>query len=76
MQINLNLSTEIANRIAIALERIADALDRFLPPVPIQPLTTGPTQPEDMVVFSPEREWEREREEERKARQGLPPKQR
>ncbi len=76
MEINLKLSTEIANRIAIALERIADGIDRLLPPVPIQPLTTKPAQPEDMLVFSPERAWEIEQEEERKARQGLPPEQR
>jgi hypothetical protein len=58
-------------RVASALERIADAADRAFPhPNPV--VQSKPAPPENLFVFDPEKECERQEEEERREQARLP----
>jgi hypothetical protein len=58
-------------RVASALERIADALDRAFPP--LRPVVESkPAPPENLFQFDPEAEWNKEEEEDRQREVELP----
>jgi hypothetical protein len=70
--VDLKFDPKSLERIASALERLADCAERAFPK-PSIPLTGTPAPPENLTVFNPEDEWEREQEDERRAMLGLPP---
>lgn len=70
--LELKADPAVLSRLAIALERIADALDRAVPPIPI-PTAGKPRGPESLRVTSDEQQWKIEQETERQRAQGLPP---
>jgi hypothetical protein len=58
-------------RVASALERIATACERAFPePRPV--ITSKPAPPENLFQFDPEKECERQEEEERREQARLP----
>ena len=59
------------NRVVRALERIADVLERAYPPP--QKIDSKPAGVDNLTVFEPEEEWQREQEDERQREQGLLP---
>lgn len=66
----LELKIDLA-RVAIALERIADALDRYIPMS--RKVDTKPAGVDNLFVFDPEKEWEKQQEEERQKEAGKLP---
>jgi hypothetical protein len=63
----LEIRVDLA-RVASALERIADSLERAIPKP--REIDTNPAGVENLTQFSPEEEWEREIEEERQRAAG------
>ena len=59
------------SRVARALERIADILERHIPPV--RKIDIKPSGVEDLIQFDPEAQWQREQVEERETEAGVTP---
>jgi hypothetical protein len=70
--ITINVEPSLFKRLLLVLERIASALERAYPDIAIGRMGE-PAGPENLTVFDPEKEWEREQEEDRQRELGLQP---
>ena len=59
-------------RLIVAVERLADGLDRLVPPIVLRG-SMKPARPESLHVVTDEGQWAQEREQERRRDLGLPP---
>lgn len=68
--VTVNIEPTLLKRLITCLERIAAALERAYPDITISNVAT-PAPAENLFTFDPEKEWEKEQEEERQQGQEL-----
>lgn len=70
--VEIKADPALLTRLIVALERLADGLDRFIPPI----LMRGnfrPAKPSSLHVITNEDQWEHEQEQDRRRDLGLLP---
>ncbi len=70
--IEFKVDPALFTRLTVAVERLADGLDRLVPPIVLRG-GTKPARPENLHVVTNEGQWAQEREQERRRDLGLPP---
>lgn len=70
--IEIKADPALLTRLIVAVERLADGLDRLVPPIVMRG-GTKPAKPESLHVVTNEDQWAQEREQERRRDLGLLP---
>ncbi len=70
--VEIKADPALLTRLIVAVERLADGLDRLVPPIVMRG-DFRPAKPESLHVVTNEGQWEQEREQERRRALGLPP---
>ena len=70
--IEFKVDPALFTRLTVAVERLADGLDRLIPPIVLRG-GMKPAKPESLHVVTNEGQWAQEREQERRRDLGLPP---
>ena len=70
--VEIKADPALLTRLVVALERLADGVDRLSPPAQLRG-STKPKGPDGLHVINNEAQWEQEQEQERRRVQGLPP---
>ncbi len=70
--IEFKVDPALFTRLTVAVERLADGLDRLIPPIVMRG-SMRPAKPSSLHIVTSEEQWEQEQEQERRRDLGLLP---